>query len=216
MHVIVLASRKGGAGKTTLTSHLAVEAEARGAGPVAVIDLDPMGGLSAWWNAREAKTPLFPEIKTTLGKALGDLTDRGVQTVIIDTPPAATDAIGAVIELADLVVMPVVPSANDLWAISETINLVVARDRPLMFALNNAGVGTQLERQAHQTLQLLAAARPGQHHVAPVEAIWHTRQDYRACMTDGRTVTETAPASRSAAEVAALWGAVHRAVGGRA
>ena len=59
MRVIVLASRKGGAGKTTIASALAVEAQRQGAGPVAIIDTDPMGGLANWWNVRQAETPVF-------------------------------------------------------------------------------------------------------------------------------------------------------------
>ncbi len=43
MHVIAFASQKGGSGKTTLAGHIAVEAERRGAGPVALIDTDPQG-----------------------------------------------------------------------------------------------------------------------------------------------------------------------------
>jgi chromosome partitioning protein len=43
MQTIVLASQKGGAGKTTTARHLAVEAERQGEGPVALIDTDPQG-----------------------------------------------------------------------------------------------------------------------------------------------------------------------------
>ncbi|MBV8705004.1 MAG: ParA family protein, partial [Acetobacteraceae bacterium] len=57
MRTIVLASQKGGAGKTTLAAHVAVAAEAAGAGPTVLIDTDPQGSLSAWWNVREADTP---------------------------------------------------------------------------------------------------------------------------------------------------------------
>jgi hypothetical protein len=57
MHVIALASRKGGSGKTTLTAHLAVAAEAAGVGQTAIIDTDPQGGLAGWWNARERHEP---------------------------------------------------------------------------------------------------------------------------------------------------------------
>ena len=59
MRILTIASQKGGAGKTTLTAHLAVEAGRAGAGPVAVVDTDPQGSLSAWWNTRQAATPLF-------------------------------------------------------------------------------------------------------------------------------------------------------------
>ena len=63
MHVLVIASRKGGAGKTTLAGHLAVEAERAGAGQVAVIDTDLQGSLADWWNARAAPTPLFVQTR---------------------------------------------------------------------------------------------------------------------------------------------------------
>ena len=59
MRVLAVASRKGGSGKTTLTAHIAVQAEREGAGPVAMMDIDPQGSLADWWNEREADTPLF-------------------------------------------------------------------------------------------------------------------------------------------------------------
>ena len=59
MLVMALASQKGGSGKTTLAGHLAVEAERSGAGPVALIDCDPQGSLSDWWNERASSTPRF-------------------------------------------------------------------------------------------------------------------------------------------------------------
>ena len=46
MLVCVLASRKGSCGKTTLASHLYVEAGRAGAGPIAVVNLDPISGIS--------------------------------------------------------------------------------------------------------------------------------------------------------------------------
>ena len=46
-----------GAGKTTLSGHLAIAAELTGVAPVVLIDSDPHGSLSSWWNRREATTP---------------------------------------------------------------------------------------------------------------------------------------------------------------
>ena len=62
MDIVTIASQKGGAGKTTLSAHLAVEAERTGAGPVAVVDIDPQGSLADWWNQRAAETPLFAAV----------------------------------------------------------------------------------------------------------------------------------------------------------
>lgn len=87
MKTIVLASQKGGVGKTTLAGHLAVAAEKAGAGPVVVIDTDPQGSLAAWWNAREASAPAFSPLTSDLAGQLAGLAAAGVALVIIDTPP---------------------------------------------------------------------------------------------------------------------------------
>ena len=59
MRTLVIASQKGGVGKTTIAGHLGVMAESQGAGPVALIDTDPQGSLSSWWNERQAEAPGF-------------------------------------------------------------------------------------------------------------------------------------------------------------
>ena len=69
MQVVTLASRKGGSGKTTLAGQLAVEAERRGDGPVALADLDPQGSLADWWNARTADTPVFAQTPAAANEA---------------------------------------------------------------------------------------------------------------------------------------------------
>ncbi|MBI0436039.1 ParA family protein, partial [Roseomonas sp. KE0001] len=50
--VITVGSRKGGSGKTVLSRHLAVSALRSGIERVAIVDLDPMSGISRWWQRR--------------------------------------------------------------------------------------------------------------------------------------------------------------------
>ncbi len=52
MRVMAYASQKGGSDKTRIAGHIAVRAEHAGAGPVAIIDTGPLGGLSDWCSAR--------------------------------------------------------------------------------------------------------------------------------------------------------------------
>ena len=121
MHVLVLASQKGGAGKTTLAAHLAVAAEAAGDGPTVLIDTDPQGSMSAWWNVREAETPaLAPTTIALLPEKLAALAAAGYRLAVVDTPPAITEAIGAVVRSADLVLIPTRPSPHDLRAVGST------------------------------------------------------------------------------------------------
>jgi chromosome partitioning protein len=197
MQVIVLASQKGGAGKTTLAAHLAIAAEAAGDGKAVLIDTDPQGSLSAWWNARAADTPaLAPATLAELPTKLAALRDAGFRLAFIDTPPAITDAIGAVVRTADLVLIPTRPSPHDLRAVGSTVELVQEAGKPFAFAVTQAKPNTQL------TVQAIAALSA---HGAVAPAIVHDRVDYAGSMIDGRTVQETDPKGRSAAEMAELW-----------
>ena len=71
MRVLAMSSQKGGSGKTTLSGHLAVQAQLSGAGPVCLIDIDPQGSLADWWNEREADMPAFAQ--TTVARLASDL-----------------------------------------------------------------------------------------------------------------------------------------------
>jgi len=109
-----LASQKGGSGKTTLSGHLAVQAQRAGAGPVVLIDIDPQGSLADWWNEREAEYPAFAQ--TTVARLANDLQvlrQQGFKLAVIDTPPAITMAIQSVISVAELIVVPTRPSPHD-------------------------------------------------------------------------------------------------------
>jgi chromosome partitioning protein len=197
MQVIVLATQKGGAGKTTLCGHLAVQAELVGAGPVVLIDADPQASLAVWWNKRQATTPALAQMVGTRGlrTILAQLEDEGAQTVFIDTPGRADESIGQILSSADLVVVPIVPSPHDLQAIGPTIEMVERAGVRLVFVLNNSS-GSRLARQAAINLS---------QHGTLANAECKSRVDYRSSMIDGRTVMELDPRGKSAAEIAELW-----------
>ena len=93
MRIIVVASRKGGSGKTTLAGHLGVQAEREGIAKVALADMDPQGSLTDWWNLRPSPSPHF--LQTTaqgLAEDVAELRRLGFGLLIIDTPPALTRA----------------------------------------------------------------------------------------------------------------------------
>jgi chromosome partitioning protein len=192
-----LASQKGGTGKTTLSGHLAVEAHKAGVGPVALIDTDPQGSLSHWWNARAAAEPLFVKVGPfELGEALQNLTQTGIKLAVIDTPPAITESISSVIGHADLVILPTRPSPHDLRAVGATVDIADRHGKPVLFVVNAA---TQRARITGE-----AAVALSQHGtVAPVTL--HHRVDFAASMVDGRTVGEVTAGSASAKEIQKLW-----------
>ena len=207
MHVIAFASQKGGSGKTTLAGHIAVEAERRGAGPVALIDTDPQGSLSQWWNAREAERPFFARASNEgLEADLAKLRAGGVRLVIIDTPPAITSTIGHVVSLSDLVVIPTRPSPHDLRAAGATVRICEEIGKPLVFAVNGASPRARITTEAVIALS---------HHGPVAPSILHQRIDFASSMIDGRTVMEIASQTKSPEEVAELWSFLEDRLTGR-
>lgn len=197
MRVLALASQKGGSGKTTLSGHLAVQAQRAGAGPVVLIDIDPQGSLADWWNEREDEFPAFAQTTVArLAQDLAALRQQGFRLAVIDTPPAITMAIQSVISVAELIVVPTRPSPHDLRAVGATVDLCERAGKPLIFVVNGATPKAKITSEA-------AVALSQHGTVAPVTL--HHRTDFAASMIDGRTVMEVDANSRSAGEVATLW-----------
>ncbi|MCW3835500.1 AAA family ATPase [Sphingomonas canadensis] len=197
MRVLAMASQKGGSGKTTLSGHLAVQAQRSGAGPVVLIDIDPQGSLSDWWNERDTELPAFAQ--TTVARLAADLEvlrQQGFRLAVIDTPPAITMAIQSVIQVAELIVIPTRPSPHDLRAVGATVDLCERAGKPLIFVVNAATPKARITSEA-------AVALSQHGTVAPVTI--HHRTDFASSMIDGRTVMEVDPQGKSAQEVGALW-----------
>lgn len=197
MRVLVVASQKGGSGKTTLAGHIAVQAEMSGFGPVAVIDMDPQGGLTDWWSERQMATPLYAKTAVAdLGTDIEEMKDMGIKLLIIDTPPAIAATIAAVVQYSDLVVIPTRPSPHDLRAVGATIELVERLGKKLVFVINGAAAGAKSTMEAISSLSECGAMSP---------AVLHQRADFSASMIDGRTVMEVPGGERSAMEIKELW-----------
>ena len=196
MKMILLASQKGGSGKTTLAAHLAVEAERAGDKPAWLIDTDRQATLSTWHHRRTADTPQRLEAPfARIQEGLQQLGHGQAAFCFIDTAPTISDQTTALLEFADLILIPVRPSPADLWAVAETVELVKEAGKPFLFVI------TQAKPQASITAQ--AAAVLSQHgRVA--QSFINDRVAYAAAMTGGNTAPETVKGS-PAAEIAALW-----------
>lgn len=192
MLVMAVASRKGGSGKTTLAGHLAVQAERAGFGQIALVDTDPQGSLSDWWNERKAETPVFARtIIAQLPRDIERMKRLGISLLIVDTPPAITLTIAHVIKVSDLVVIPTRPSPHDLRAAGATIELAERMGKPMIFVINGATPRARITSQA-----VIALSQHGT--LAP--SIIHQRTDFASSMIDGRTVMEGGPGRAGAGQ----------------
>lgn len=195
MQTIVVASRKGGSAKSTLARHLAVEIE-RMTGKAAMVDADPMQGLSGWWQARSAETPILIDGAGGLAAAIATAKRMGVDVLLIDTPPSVGDVVAEAVALADLVIIPVQPTSDDLRAVGSTVDLVKRARKRLVFVINRVKPRVRLTGEAAIVLS--------QHGtVAPI--LIADRTAYAASGTDGRTAPELDPKGDAAREISGLW-----------
>lgn len=197
MKTIVITSQKGGSGKTTLAAHLAVEAERSGDVPTWVVDTDRQATLTRWHDRRESDSPQrgvvpFSELAIGMTKLAG----LGASYCFVDTAPTISNQSSEILELANLVLIPVRPSPADLWAVSETIVLVKKAKKPFMFVM------TQAKPRATITAQTIAALSE---HGRVAQSLIADRVPYAVAMTGGRTAPELSPNSPAAEEIACLW-----------
>ncbi len=201
MHIVALVTKKGGAGKSTLASNLAVAAHLSGQ-RVFICDLDPLQSLVKWSRVR--KTVDIPVEHIPGGKltrALAALEQSGVGIVVIDTPGADADCCGDAIEAADFCIIPARPNALDLWASEETIARVRAAGKAYAFLLNQcppARQGARVARGAESLQEMGALLSP----------MISTRVDYQEAVRLGLGVGELRPNGPAASEMAQLWTAV--------
>jgi chromosome partitioning protein len=223
MHVLVCASRKGGGGKTVCARHLAVAA-LRDGYKVAIIDLDPMAGLTRWWRRRAEDAlelvDLTPDdmpcntsdqrqaaavaAAATLADAIPSMANAGHDILIIDTPPSADRIVALAVASADLIIVPVRPSPDDLDAVGETVDLITAAGKPMVFVVNSATRKARLTSDAAIALSQHGTVSPSVLHRADV---------YASSALDGRTVAEADPKGKAAEDVANLWAYVGKRIG---
>jgi chromosome partitioning protein len=201
MRTLVVASRKGGAGKSTLSAHLGVAAELNGDGPVAFIDLDEQGSLADWWNVRAAETPLFTRVAVSgLKSHLSKLKEGGIKLVVIDTPPGLAEdtrlIITAALACADLVLIPTRPSPIDLRAIGATISLVEDAKKRMVFVITGAANRASITGKTAVALS---------QHGTVCPTVIYQRTNFGEVMADGGTVLEGEPEGKSASEIKDLW-----------
>lgn len=125
--IISFINRKGGPGKTTCAIHAAVGFALRGYETV-LVDTDEDGTSTAWFSGRDEEdenlTVLSMPDEKILEKNINKIAQK-YEVIVIDGAPHLKQVFDATIWISDLIVIPVQPSASDIWKLKNAINRLV-------------------------------------------------------------------------------------------
>jgi chromosome partitioning protein len=176
---LAFASNKGGVGKTTLAINVAsFQSQSR---RMTLYDADPQRSSLHWSSIRESNNNLAIESFSEQ--------DRYAKHAVFDCPPAIhhPDTL-AVLRVADVVLIPVLPSPLDLWAtlaVAEEIQRAQQDNRKLQafLVLNQMESRSRLSRETKEVLESL--------EISALETTIQRRVVYRNAILDGRDVNQS-------------------------
>lgn len=205
---LLLASAKGGVGKTTCSRSLAVAAASAGLS-VAVVDLDQQRSLQKWWERRPEAAPAMDCFGATMEdvEAVLKEADAGHDLVVIDTPPAVEffpEQIKRLIHAADFILVPTGTSVDDTDSTIEFMSVVAGLRKPSAYLLCKVNRRAGSFNKAKQ--RLVESGRT----ICPFEI--PTYEDFATVAELGVGITELKGA-KGAEEMTGVWTYVKKELG---
>ena len=201
--IIGILNQKGGVGKTTLSLSIAHELARRtSADAVLVVDSDPQQSALNWSEVREIKLP-FTVIgfsKKSLHRDLPPIA-KNYKHVIIDGSPRVTELARSCIMASDLVVVPCTPSPYDIWASTETIELIkeatIYKEKLKgVFTINRKIANTAIGRDVVEMLNGMELQVLSSHITQ--------RVIFAESAATGKTIFDVEPEGKAAGEISLL------------
>jgi chromosome partitioning protein len=201
MFVVSLVCQKGGAGKSTLAIHLAIEGYLRGLKTL-LHDIDPQQSTTKIMQRRGDDPPDASNGQATwVRQVVDEARAEGYELVVIDTAALADQSALKAAQVSDLVLIPVRPTVMDVDAIATSQDICALARKPSLFVLNAVPPqGTESDET-----QALIEGRGGE--VAPVRI--GARKPYAQAFNSGRGAQEMLPASVAAREIKVLYDLLH-------
>ncbi|KRA16928.1 MULTISPECIES: ParA family protein [unclassified Lysobacter] len=159
MKTVLVASSKGGVGKTTIATHLAAQSALEGL-RTALVDADPQGSSTRWAQRRATLDSAVLPLDGTRRKAWRKGLPEDTQRVVIDAPAGAmAEDLEAFLEVADAVIVPVQPSTLDIEATVPFLDTLAKHPRVRRGQLRVGLVGNKLKpwtNASQQAVELLS------------------------------------------------------------
>lgn len=210
-HIIAVLNPKGGAGKSTIASNLARCLQLKG-NAVLVADSDPQGTLRDWRQAdhHNIQPSVVGVDRPNLHKDLPKVA-TSFDFVIIDGAAKIQEMVASSVKAADIILIPIQPSAADVWGCRDLISLIKARQevtegRPRTFFIINRQIkNTNIANDIHQILE--------EFEIPVFKTRTCQRVIYAEALSTGTTVLDVEPNGAAAKEINSLSQELKEAIG---
>lgn len=203
MPVIVFASPKGGAGKSTSAVILATELALKGAA-VTVLDADPNKPVSQW--ARRAGRPDNLTVVADISeKTIIDEIESAAQKtpfVVVDLEGTASMMVAYAISRADIVIIPTQGSQLDASEAAKAIKLIRQQERAFNKSIPYAILFTRTSSAIRPRTLRHIQDEFSRHGIRAFQTQIHEREAYRALFSFGGTLSSLSSADVSNLDVA--------------
>ena len=202
MRIWSFVQQKGGSGKSTICTNLAVHAEEKGE-TVLIVDLDPQSSATLWHSERGTNKPLVLDGQPDkLTDIIASASTLGVSLCLINSP-SKLDAIAlAVIRASDMVICPTLPDLFNLGSLQDTVQLLEAAEKLPV----TVGVINNVDKAGEEARIGEATAVMEKFKMAVCPVVIRHRPEFQTAAEKGKAVTELgAKAKKAADEIRALW-----------
>ena len=133
--VILIGGEKGGTGKSTIATNIATMRTIKGIDTL-LFDIDPQK-TSTFWASRRDENDIHPRIASCQKILDSRILNAGIvirnelkalmskyEDIIVDAGGAASEVLRAAMTMADVLVLPLMPSSFDIWTLGTVNNLI--------------------------------------------------------------------------------------------
>ena len=195
--IISLVNQKGGVGKTTAAINIAAGLKRKNH-KVMFIDTDPQGSATQWHAVEGNNAFDILHRPEPVNRIEIEELSQNCDYLVIDAPPALGDISKSVLAVSDLPIIPLSPSALDIWSCRGTIEMIeeVRPENPDMkvkLLINRKIPGTRVGREARSSLEVF--------NIEVFDSALCQRVAYIDAMSCGVSVMQYAPKSKAAEEI---------------
>lgn len=208
MNLVAIVNSKGGVGKTTITAALSVRA-AQEFDRVAIVDFDnAQSSLIQWFQSRvhTDKPALFRD-EDYPADAVEALSQTGWDWVFMDGPPSGLTTIEEMIDVADLVLIPLKPSILDFRASADVVEMARKKKKPYLVLFSDITPTDRL--RVAEARKFLASEK-----LTVADTQLSHRASHISAMNVGKTAAEVNGGrdKEAIAEIEALWTEIKKAM----